>query len=138
MPVFFSILAFLRISGVDNVNRRPPLREKLKHMDITGAAILVASVCCLLLALQWGGTSQPWNSPRIIGLFVGFGLLITIFGTLQWWLKENATIPLRVLRQRTVLAGGVFSFFVNMSNYVVRNSHFATAYYVLRAKTYTI
>ena len=134
----FSILLFLRLNGVDNVDRRLPLREKLEHMDIIGAATLIASVCCLLLALQWGGTSQPWNSPRIIGLFVGFGLLVVVFGILQWRLGEKATIPLRVLRQRTVLAGGLFSFLVNMSNYVVRNSHFATVCCPLRAEAYTV
>lgn len=85
-----------------------------------------------------GGTSQPWNSPRIIGLFVGFGLLIVIFGALQWRLGEKATIPLRVLRQRTVLAGGVFSFLVNMSNYVVRNPHFAAICCALRTEAHTV
>ena len=80
---------------------------------------MIASVCCLLLALQWGGISYPWKSARIIGLLIGFGLLAVVFGVLQWKLEEKATIPLRILRQRSVLMGGFYVALLNMSIYTV-------------------
>lgn len=106
--------------GKDSKDRQLPLKAKLKHMDPLGATSLIAAVCCLLLALHWGGATLSWSSSRVIGLFVGFGLLIVAFGALQWKLGERATIPLRVLRQRSVLMGSLFLFFVNMTLFAVR------------------
>ena len=97
-----------------------PFTEKLKHLDMPGAVFIISAVCCLLLALQWGGIVVPWRSARIIGLLSGFGLLIIAFGLLQWQSKEKATIPLRILRQRSVIMGAWFLFFLEMAIYVVR------------------
>jgi fatty acid desaturase len=87
---------------------------------VGGAALLIAAVCCLLLALQWGGTVSPWKSSRIIGLFVGFGLLFSVFGILQWKLEDDATTPLRILRQRSIYMGSSFVTFTNMAIFTVR------------------
>lgn len=81
--------------------------------------MFIGAICCLLLALQWGGQTRPWNSSTIIGLLVGFGLLSCVFGYLQWKLGERATIPLRVLRQRSILTGSGVLFFLGASTYVV-------------------
>jgi hypothetical protein len=67
---------------------------------------------CLLLALQWGGTIYAWNSSRIIGLLVGFGLMISIFVFIQIKRGDKATLPLSVLKQRTVAAACSFLFFM--------------------------
>ena len=89
------------------------------RMDILGTAIFLGAVCCLILALQWGGESLPWTSPTIVGLFVGFGLLVPIFGLVQWKRADDALIPLRILKQRSIAAGSTFLFFFGMLNYVV-------------------
>jgi fatty acid desaturase len=117
---FLLILAFLKMDIDDNDNdRRLSFKGKMMNMDIVGALTLVAAVCIFLLALQWGGTTFPWNSLMIIGLFVGFGLILIFFVILQWRLENKASIPLRVLRQRSVLMGCFYTFFVSMSNYTV-------------------
>ena len=76
-------------------------------------------MCCLLLALQWGGSKIPWGSSKIIGLFVGFGLLISLFVLVEWKLEEKATVPLRFLRQRSLLMSAFFAFLIYASNYIV-------------------
>lgn len=88
-------------------------------MDPLGTVILIGAVTCLLLNLQWGGQTLPWNSPRIIGLFVTFGVLVIMFGMVEFKLGEKATIPLRIVRQRSVLMGAGFLFFNQMANYIV-------------------
>ncbi|KAI4124378.1 MAG: hypothetical protein LQ347_005765 [Umbilicaria vellea] len=113
----FMVLFFLRVNATDNENRQLPLRTRLQHLDALGAVTLIAAICCLLLALQWGGTTYPWKSSKIIGLFIGFGLLAIVFGLLQWKLGENATVPLRLLRQRSVLMGCFYAALINMANY---------------------
>jgi hypothetical protein len=66
---------------------------------------------CLLLALQWGGSTYSWKSSRVIGLLVGAALLISIFVALQIKLGERATLPPRFFKLRTVSAAVVYAFF---------------------------
>jgi len=88
----------------------PPLRSWLTTYR---------SVICLMLALQWGGTTYAWNSSRIVGLFVGFGLMILIFIFIQWKRGDKATLPLSVLKQRTVASAGLFMFFSGASIFIL-------------------
>lgn len=74
---------------------------------------------CLVLALEWGGTTYSWRSSQIIGLFVGFDLLLAVFFLIQWTLGDRATIPLKLLTQRTILSGSLYLMFVQMVNYPV-------------------
>ena len=118
--VFILLLLFLDLKASENENRKKPLKQKLEHMDFGGCLTLIGAVCCLLLALQWGGQTMPWSSSHIWGLFIGFALLLSIFSVLQWRLGEKATIPLRILRQRSILAGSGVLFFLGASLYLVR------------------
>lgn len=88
-------------------------------MDVTGATLFLAAICCLVLALQWGGLTLPWSSSTVIGLFVGAGLIILVFASVQWKRGDDALIPSRVLRQRSVLMGSLYLFFMGMVNYIV-------------------
>jgi len=115
---FFLILFFLRIKAKGS-QQKTSLQHRLRSLDFPGIIIVVAAVCCLLLALHWGGTSFSWGSSRVIGLFVGFALLTIVFGLVQWRRGERATIPLRLLRQRSVFMGAWYLFFLEMSIYVV-------------------
>ena len=93
------------------------VKQKLKQIDILGAFFLICAIVCLLLALQWGGTVYPWSSSKVWGCMV-FGLLILIFISLQFWLKDRATMPPRILcGQRTVGACALFSAFLAMALY---------------------
>ena len=98
-----------------------PIRIKLRRLDLVGAVILISALCCLLLALQWGGISLPWRSPRVIGLLTGSGLILICFFLLQWKLGDDGTMPLHVLYQRSIAFGSAFELFVNMSNYTVNS-----------------
>jgi Fungal trichothecene efflux pump (TRI12) len=83
-------------------NVPPTLREKLQNIDLLGAAFVMPSMVMLLMALQWGGAKFPWNSSRIIGLFVGFGITFSIFIFIEIKQGEKATIPPRILKIRTI------------------------------------
>ncbi|EWC43757.1 hypothetical protein DRE_07375 [Drechslerella stenobrocha 248] len=92
--------------------------QRVRQLDLIGAAILIPAVVSLLLALQWGGTTYPWNHAKIIGLLVCFGVLIIIFIVSQWKLGEAATLPPRILRQRSVLAAFTFACFFGAAFFV--------------------
>jgi len=86
--------------------------RKVRRLDWLGLAVLLPSVICLLLAMQWGGTQFPWSSARIIVLLNLSALLIAVFLFIQWKKKEEAMLPLRILRQRSVAAGAAYCFAV--------------------------
>ncbi|KAI1815752.1 major facilitator superfamily domain-containing protein [Poronia punctata] len=92
--------------------------RKLEHLDPLGSLLIIGAVVSLLLALQWGGQSLPWNSATVIGLLVGFVLITALFFVMQWRQGANATLPLALLNQRSILAGALFSFFYSMPTYV--------------------
>ena len=77
-------------------------QERLKQFDPIGTILFMPGVICLLLALQWGGSKYPWSNGRIIALFVMFVILIAGFVAVQIWKQETATVPPRILKQRTM------------------------------------
>ena len=85
-------------------------RDKLAKFDLIGTALLLPAVICLLLALQWGGTQYPWKSARIISLFCVFGVLAIGFIYVQITSGERATLPMRILKQRSIAFGSAVSF----------------------------
>ena len=124
VAVFISILSFVHLGHASKrANRCLPLSQKLQHIDALGTVLFIGSIGCLLLALQWGGQQYQWHDSKIIGLFVGFGLLGIIFGFVQWKRGEYATISLRVLRKRSILMGALFLMFIGMSSLVVGPLH---------------
>lgn len=85
-------------------------KERTKQFDPFGTAVFVPAVVCLLLALQWGGSKYPWSDGRIIALFVVFGVLILAFIAIQFWKQDNATLPPRIISQRSIACAVWYSF----------------------------
>jgi MFS family permease len=85
-------------------------QERIKEFDLEGTAAFIPAIISLLLALQWGGTTYPWSNWRIILLFVLFGVLIAIFIGIQFWKQDQATVPPRVLKKRSVWSSAYFAF----------------------------
>ncbi|KAF4778633.1 major facilitator superfamily transporter [Colletotrichum scovillei] len=108
--VAFVIIVFLFQSPprLDN-GKKKTLLEKVMQVDPIGTLALMPAVICLLLALQWGGTVYPWSNPRVIVLFVLFGVLSTAFVFIQTKNGKNATLPIKVISQRSVAAACWFS-----------------------------
>ncbi|KAJ6442120.1 MFS toxin efflux pump (AflT) [Purpureocillium lavendulum] len=86
-------------------------KSRILQLDLSGTAIFIPAIICLLLALQWGGADYPWNDSKIIGLFVGFGLMIAIFIGIQFWQGDNGTLPPRLFKNRNVFFSMMFAFF---------------------------
>ena len=68
----------------------------------------MAAVVCYILALQWGGITNPWNSPDVIGTLVGCIVLIIFFIFLEWYNGERAIFPFRLLKERTNYIGMIY------------------------------
>jgi hypothetical protein len=86
-------------------------KAQLAQLDPLGTICFLPSIICLLLALQWGGSTYPWPNPRIIVLFIAFVILLMLFIVIQVLKKEpeRATVPTHVFKQRSITAGFLFS-----------------------------
>jgi MFS family permease len=108
-PLLIVFTAFFLHDPIRNPNYELSMLEKLKRVDLLGTALVVPSVTCLLIGLQWGGIRYGWQDVRIIVLLVVFVCLGVGFAYLQYRLGEKATIPPRIVKKRSVLAGMWFS-----------------------------
>jgi MFS family permease len=87
-----------------------PLLAKAKRLDPLGLLFFVPSILCLILALQWGGTSDAWSSPKIIGLLVTFSVLFLGFLFVEFRYPDTAMSPPRVVLNRSVGSSMFFTF----------------------------
>jgi MFS family permease len=76
----------------------PSTSRKQQHkIDYAGATLLAAFATSVVLATSWGGTTYPWGSPQIIGLFIAAVLLL-----LAWYVSARRAaepvLPLRLFR----------------------------------------
>lgn len=115
--------------------------EKLWQLDLVGTAVLIPGVTCVLLALQWGGQTYPvshlqfhiypsrvvavhmtdnlqWSSARIIALLTVGCLLLVTFVAVQILFPATATIPPRIFKQRSIVAGSWSTICVGSSQYI--------------------
>ncbi|EMC97934.1 hypothetical protein BAUCODRAFT_31942 [Baudoinia panamericana UAMH 10762] len=81
----------------------------LHELDLLGTVALVPAITCLFLALTWAGTKYAYNSATVLGLFVGFGLLSVAFVYDQCRKQDSATLPPRIIKRRSIIAGFIFS-----------------------------
>jgi EmrB/QacA subfamily drug resistance transporter len=79
--------------------RRLPRNERPHQLDVTGAILMVGAGLSLMLALAWGGTHYPWQSPVIVSLLIGSAMLWGLFAARLLTTREPF-IPLTILRGR--------------------------------------
>ncbi len=69
----------------------PALSERTRPaIDYTGIVFVGLGAAGLTLATSWGGTTYPWGSPTIIGLFVASVAALCAFA----WVESRVTAPI--------------------------------------------
>lgn len=97
----------------------PGFLPKLQQLDPIGNLAFFPGIICLISALQWGGTVYSWKNVRVIVLLVLCGVLSLVFVGIQMWKQENATVPPRIVKQRSIAAALWFGFFNGASMMVM-------------------
>jgi EmrB/QacA subfamily drug resistance transporter len=87
------VLALIVIAAV-----LPATSARRHHkIDYLGATLLAAFATAVVLATSWGGTTYPWDSGVIIGLFAGAVLLLV-----AWFFSarhaSEPVLPLKLFR----------------------------------------
>ncbi|TKX24051.1 MFS transporter-like protein 60 [Elsinoe australis] len=109
----FTIIAVLLFLHLDSPKREPlPVLDQIKQLDPLGLLLFVSAFICLLLALQWGGTTHPWSSPTIIGLLTTFAVLFLAFLALEALTPTTAMAPTRIVLNRSVASAMLYMFLI--------------------------
>ncbi|KAK4699990.1 hypothetical protein P7C70_g6266, partial [Phenoliferia sp. Uapishka_3] len=96
-------------ADMEKQNLRGMLQQTLR-MDWLGGALVLSSVTMLVLALNWGGNTKPWDSPAVIVTFVLFGVFAIALVGWQRYLGERAMVPYSIFKSASVYAIIVYSF----------------------------
>ncbi|KAF7901360.1 hypothetical protein EAF00_003581 [Botryotinia globosa] len=68
--------------------------QRIQHLDLLGFFLFAPTAIQFLLALEWGGTTYPWSSSHIIGLFIGSFFTFLLFLYREFCAGDEAMIPL--------------------------------------------
>ncbi|KAL8834114.1 MAG: hypothetical protein Q9170_003917 [Blastenia crenularia] len=116
---FLVVFLYFRDPPRSDANLRLTMKEKMARLDILGTVIFWPCITSLLLAFQWGGTQYGWANARVLVLLLLFAFLLGLFAWLQVRKGNLATLPLRLITRRSVLAGLAFSLCNNSALSVV-------------------
>lgn len=94
-------------------------KETILQMDLFAIVLTMAGIVCFILALQYGGTTHPWKSSVVIGLLVGFVLIMGALWVWEVYQAEYAMLTPRLVKQRFVWAPSVFQFFFGGSYFLL-------------------
>lgn len=95
------------------------LWEQFMKLDPLGTICFVPSMICLVLALQWGGTTYSWNDARVIACLVVFVIFMLAFISIQVRAGDRGTVPPRVIKQRSIASGAWLQFCGGGSIYIM-------------------
>lgn len=108
------------------------LTQKIKELDLVSNCLFIPSLTALFIALSWAGVKYPWSDGKVIGLFVVFGVLLAAFIYNQYRRGDSAALPFRILKNRNVIAGFIFTSCTNsMTN--VLEWYLPTYYQIVRS-----
>ncbi|KAJ8120570.1 hypothetical protein ONZ43_g2752 [Nemania bipapillata] len=103
-------ILFLNIPGDAGKPKLSTVVSKLYlYFDLTGFFLIAPAVLQLLLALQFGGHTYPWNSSQVIGLFVGSFATAVVWFFWNRYRGEDAMLPYSLVRRGDVLASGMYT-----------------------------
>ncbi|KAJ5199153.1 Major facilitator superfamily domain general substrate transporter [Penicillium cf. griseofulvum] len=94
-------------------------KEKLLQMDLVGGALMMGLIVSFLLALQYGGQTHSWKSSEVIGLLVGFFMMVVAFVAWEIYQKERAMIVPRLFMKRYIFVGSIFMFFFGGAYFII-------------------
>lgn len=110
------------------------LKQKISQLDPVSNILLIPALTSLFLALSWAGTKHAWDSGPVIGPLVAFIILTAVFLYNQKRRGDDAALPLRILKHRSVIAGCIFIMCVNSTGSVLEY-YLPTYYQVVRGYT---
>lgn len=104
-----ALCAPVYIFMLPSVDPRPgvTLKDRAREMDYVGTILTIGAFVSGVMALSFGGITYPWNSGKVIGMFVCSGVLFIILGFQQVYTVFTTTtrriFPVEFFKSRTIL-----------------------------------
>ena len=113
------MLVFFKPPTQNAALQKLPRKVKAQKLDGIGSIILLASITCLFLALEWGGAKYSFGNARIIVLFIVSGLSFVGWIWVQRWKGDNATVPPRIIKHQSIASASFTVFAMGGSFFVL-------------------
>ncbi|EED13677.1 efflux pump antibiotic resistance protein, putative [Talaromyces stipitatus ATCC 10500] len=85
--------------------KRQSWQNPFFSFDWAGSILIVGGTICFLYGLEIGASKQhTWDSAYTLGLLIGGIVILAIFGLYEAFHANNPIFPIRVLRDRSILA----------------------------------
>lgn len=117
LPAITTLVIFKSPSG--RITHGVSHVQRLKQIDFAGMVLFAAGLLTLLLSIQWGGDTYSWSNDRIIALLTISPIFFVVFLLVQVKKQDFAMLPLRLLKQRSILFGALFSLALQAVNGIV-------------------
>ena len=121
-PAFLILVPFTLLScAMVAILVRMPTKEvsdvekKWQRVDVSGSIVLVSAVILLLVGLNSGGNTVPWNHPLVLASLPMSFVLFAGFAYVEINLATEPIIPVKLLLNQTVLAACLTSWFFSMA-----------------------
>ncbi|KAJ7253497.1 ABC transporter [Mycena rebaudengoi] len=103
-----AVLLLLKASlplGADPTKRSPKdIFRQILRLDFGGATLVAGAVTTLVLALQWGGNTKPWDDKAVIICFVFAAVLTGVYIIWEIRMGDRAMVPTAIFKSRSVYA----------------------------------
>ncbi|KAI1172032.1 efflux pump antibiotic resistance protein [Nemania sp. FL0916] len=93
--------------------------QKLLQMDPAGTILIMGAVVSFIIAVQYGGQTQPWSSPTVIGLLVATGVIIVLFAAWEYLQGDRAMVVFRLLKHRAIFLSALYTMFLGGSFFIM-------------------
>ncbi|KAE9384428.1 MFS general substrate transporter [Gymnopus androsaceus JB14] len=91
------------------------LLRQVLLLDYIGAILIAGAVTCVILALQWGGNTKPWNDKAVIICFVFSGVCAIAFVSWEIYSGDKAMVPTRIFKSLAVYSIIIYGFLTRFS-----------------------
>lgn len=79
------------------------IMKQIDRLDLPACLLFAGSSVMLLLALDWGGVSYPWDSATIVSLFWAAAFSLCLFLAWEYRRGAESMLPLRLFRNPIVV-----------------------------------
>jgi EmrB/QacA subfamily drug resistance transporter len=112
--IFYINLPVAAIALIGIVLTLPTVRgEKQPKVDWLGSFLLVLGLMPMLLAFTWAGSTYPWGSPTIVGLFAASIMFLALFVLAERRAEEPILSP-ELFQNRIFSSTALVALFISM------------------------
>ncbi|KAJ5191905.1 MFS toxin efflux pump [Penicillium cinerascens] len=115
-----AMILMLKLPNTALCSNKKSQIERLRELDLLGCFFFAPAVLCLLLALQWGGSTYSWSNARIVAILLLAPLFFVVFCFIQHVKQDSAMLPPRIIKKKVILAGALFSLSLSACRAIVQ------------------